>query len=184
MNTARITMDDFWHKMRAIYGRATWDRQFPLEQCADLWEYALANYSRPQVMSAIAEAVRNYPSRPPTLPQFRDLCKAAPDPTAPLLPAPVEPTATKEEQRQWVQDLKDLADTLQRRGELTQEQRQLHMQELGLDDETQQKLSAGYVPPGSPAACAYSGCARPGALSQSITGSERFYCREHFRPGG
>jgi hypothetical protein len=84
-------IDRIFEKMTLVYGRAfvaRWDDcGLPIEAVKADWAHELAGFDKwPE---AIAHALQNLPhDRPPTVLQFRDLCRKAPPKALPRLPEP------------------------------------------------------------------------------------------------
>lgn len=82
-------VDRLFEKLTLVYGReflARWDG-VPIADVKADWAHELAGFERhPQ---SIAHALQHLPpDRPPTVLQFRAMCRAAPDSTRPQLPPP------------------------------------------------------------------------------------------------
>ncbi len=159
-----------WPRMSDLYGYG-WTRDRGESDERGTWAAALKKHHPTQIQLALADCLRVYPDRPPTLGQFRVMCKMHPDPRAPLqLPGKQK----SENSAQWIADLKSMMEAATDVGPMTDEQRGYHLHVLGMDvDKT-----PAQVAPGSEKACSYMGCASLGTLTQSDGG--RWYCRKHF----
>lgn len=90
-------MPDSWvesllSRMSAMYGTkfvSQWERADPA-QMRDMWAESLGHFHGEQIKWALLHLVQNNPF-PPTLPEFAILCRQAPRPEVPALPAPVVP---------------------------------------------------------------------------------------------
>lgn len=166
-----------WPRMQDLYGSA-WTRDHGDHDERGTWSSALAKFHPTQIKGALANCLQHYPNKAPTLGQFRNLVKQVPNPDAPLQLEP--PKVDQHENcQQWLKDLKAMMEKAEQAGPMTEEQRQYHLKALGLDDETLAKKTAPWIEPGSPHACAYPGCSRPGALAHN--GGGHWYCSKHFK---
>ncbi len=124
----QANIEDFWDKMRAVYGRQQWDREFPIEDCAEIWESALGRFEPKHILQAIGDAVRSYPDRAPTLPQFLGLCRSVRrSQQEPEALGRVDIRAALEH----VTEVRQLME-LKRGRPMTEEQRQIHLETLKL----------------------------------------------------
>ena len=125
---AKTDIETFWTQMRAIYGRQKWDREFPMDDCADIWESALSRFGRKHILQAIGNCARFHTDWPPTLPQFLGLCRSVARSEPKLIPAPRVDTKAALEHVSEVRHLMEL-----KRGRpMTEEQRKIHLEALGL----------------------------------------------------
>lgn len=100
---ASTRLPDAWVKslldrMAAMYGEKfvrQWEKTDP-DAMRDMWAASLGCYDGEQIKWALLHLVSNNPF-PPTLPEFVLLCKQAPRPEAPALPAPVVPPEVAKE---------------------------------------------------------------------------------------
>ena len=172
---AETATDRVWNAMTGAYGRS-WTSSYGDHDKTGVWAQGLARYHPEQIQQALAAAIKHHAQYPPTLGQFMALCRAAPPPDARYqLEHQQEPT-TREGQRQWLLDLREMMDAAKARGPMTAEQRAHHSSVLGLDREEKPQ----YVAPGSRGACPYPGCSAPGTMSASQHGSKAWYCGKHF----
>ena len=85
-----IWTDRIFEKLTLTYGHAflaRW-RDLDIDAVKSDWSTELAWFEKHP--KAIAHALQNLPSdKPPTVLQFRDLCRSAPAPEVPRLPEPV-----------------------------------------------------------------------------------------------
>lgn len=101
MSLPATWIDRIFTKLTLVYGReftARWDSVgVPIEAVKADWAHELDGFDKwPE---AIAHALQNLPpDRPPTVLQFRALCRAAPAKELPQLPAPkADPARVKAE---------------------------------------------------------------------------------------
>lgn len=95
--TQSMRLPDSWvesllNRMAAIYGEKflnLWSRTPPADM-RDMWADALGRFDGEQIKWALHHLIANNPF-PPTLPEFVMLCRQAPRPEVPALPAPVVP---------------------------------------------------------------------------------------------
>jgi len=172
-------VDVLWRAMTGAYGTG-WTQRFGDYDETGVWAKGLAKYHPQQVTQAIADAIRHHQTYPPTLGQFMALCRDAMASDAYLQLEHQKPKITREEQRQWLADLKEMQVEAKKRGPMTPEQRERNLKILGLDDASQAKKQDRHVTPGSTAACAYSGCSAPGSMSSTLSGTKSWYCADHF----
>lgn len=162
-----------WPYMIDMYGH-TWIRAHGSEDKRGTWTAVLKKFNPVQIKQALADCLRLYPDWPPTLGQFRALAKMAPNPDAPIqLEAPQ--SENEQNNAELLHMLADAKDA----GPMTDDQRDFHIRVLGLDADSQAKKAVPYMQPGSSGACAYPGCSRPGAITNSDGG--RWYCCDHFK---
>ncbi len=162
-----------WPRMSDLYGYS-WTRDRGESDERGTWTSALGKHHPTQIQHALADCLRVYPDRPPTLGQFRVLCKMHPDPRAPLQ---LPPKQKSENSAQWIADLKAMMEAAKDAGPMTDDQRGYHMRVLGMDIEP----TSAQVTPGSEMACSYMGCVCLGTMTHSDGG--RWYCRRHFSIG-
>lgn len=105
--TQSTRLPDSWVKslldrMAAMYGEKfvrQWEKTDP-DAMRDMWADSLGRYDGEQIKWALLHLVANNPF-PPTLPEFVMLCKQAPRPEVPALPAPVvAPEVAKQRARE------------------------------------------------------------------------------------
>lgn len=97
--TQSTRLPDSWVKslldrMSAMYGEKfvrQWEKTDP-NAMRDMWADALGHFHGEQIKWALLYLVQNNPF-PPTLPEFAMLCRQAPRPEVPALPAPVVPAS-------------------------------------------------------------------------------------------
>lgn len=95
--TQSTRLPDLWVKslldrMAAMYGEKfvrQWEKTNP-DAMRDMWAESLGHFHGEQIKWALLHLVQNNPF-PPTLPEFAMLCRQAPRPEVPALPAPVVP---------------------------------------------------------------------------------------------
>ena len=122
----KTDIEKFWSQMRSVYGRQKWDREFPLDECADIWQSALSRYHPRHILQAIGNCARFHTDWPPTLPQFLGICRSVARPDQKLIPAPrVDPRKALEH----VTEVQQLLE-LKRGRPMTEEQRRLHLEVL------------------------------------------------------
>ena len=79
-------IDRLFDRLGATYG-AAWDRSLgatPLLDAKSIWAHELQGFA--QRLEAVVWALDQLPEHPPNVIQFRNLCRQAPAPVAPLLP--------------------------------------------------------------------------------------------------
>jgi len=91
MSLPATWIDRIFTKLTLVYGReflARWDSAgVPIEAVKADWAHELEGFD--QWPEAIAHALKNLPpERPPTVLQFRELCRKAPPKPLPALPEP------------------------------------------------------------------------------------------------
>lgn len=81
-------VDRIFEKLTLVYGQEFLDRwrDIDLNAVKSDWCHELAGMASSP--SRIAFALANLPGRPPSVIQFKDLCRSAPAPDAPKLPEP------------------------------------------------------------------------------------------------
>ena len=126
--TDKTDIEKFWTQMRSVYGRQKWDREFPLDDCSDIWSSALSRFQPKHILRAIGDCARTYTDWPPTLPQFLALCRAVSRPETELLSGPrVDPQKALEH----VTEVRYLME-LKRERPMSEEQRRIHWETLKL----------------------------------------------------
>lgn len=84
-----VVVDRLFRRLAGVYG-AAWDRAMgvtPVDDLKRVWAEELGGFAGR--LQDIAWALDNLPEAPPNVIQFRNLCRQAPAPAAPRLPAPV-----------------------------------------------------------------------------------------------
>lgn len=85
-------------RMAAMYGEKfvrQWERTNP-SAMRDMWAESLGQFDGERIKWALLHLVSNNPF-PPTLPEFVMLCRQAPRPEAPALPAPIVPKSVAQQ---------------------------------------------------------------------------------------
>ena len=154
--------------MRGIYGRTRWDGDFPIEECASIWLHGMSRFHPAQIKQAIAESARQYKHKPPTLPQFRELCRLFPNPEHKRLPNGKKKSSPAE-QKQHVLDLLQLF-AMKKDRAMTAAQREQHLKTLGMDQDRPAPCIHGSR------SCAIDGCSKAGTMSRT---GKSWYCNEH-----
>lgn len=88
MSLSLKAIERLFERLTLTYGRefaAQWDG-LPIAEVKTLWSNELGHYAGR--LEAIAWALENLPERAPNVVEFRNLCRRAPAPEAPMLPAP------------------------------------------------------------------------------------------------
>lgn len=114
MSLPAMWVDRIFDRLSVVYGGEFLDRwrAIPLTDVKTNWGQMLAYYEADP--GAIAWALENLPSgKPPTVLQFRDLCRAAPAKPAPMLP---EPKADPERIKTEMEKLQEMVATKAPRG--------------------------------------------------------------------
>lgn len=171
--------DKLWNTMCSIYGTKRWQAEFGTHDETGIWGQALSRFHPNQIKAAIAQCAKHYQHRVPTLGQFRELCRQAGNPSDALQLESERKPISRDDQRQWIKDLKAMQKDAAARGPLSDEQREFHLKTIGLDDETLARKNNPWVEPGTESACAYPGCSRPGTIT--IQGQNCRYCGRHIR---
>ena len=112
-------VEKIFQKLALVYGRdflSRWEGQNLAEVQAD-WAHELAGFVN--APHAIKYALENLPEKPPTVLQFRAVCRLAPVPTALRLP---EPSLTPEQIAANVIRLRAVRNELLRRQNVTPEE--------------------------------------------------------------
>lgn len=114
MSLPATWVDRIFDRLSVVYGGEFLDRwrAIPLTDVKTDWGQVLAHYEADP--GAIAWALENLPSgKPPTVLQFRDLCRAAPAKPIPMLP---EPKADPERIKAEMEKLQEMVATKVPRG--------------------------------------------------------------------
>ena len=94
-------------RLEAMYGpsfRNLFDSEDALSVWAETWAAGLAGYSADELRQGLERCLQSHPDWPPTLPQFRNLCKVWKAPST-YLPAPRD---TKDRSKELAEIMKIL----------------------------------------------------------------------------
>jgi len=90
MSLPMKAIDRLFERMAAAYG-AQWVRMWegvPIQDVKTAWCHELAGFNSEQGLRRIAWALDNLTDKAPNAPQFRNLCRQAPEEATPALPLP------------------------------------------------------------------------------------------------
>lgn len=97
-------VDSLITRLESMYGSgfvAMWENT-SAQDMRNLWAEALARFSGEQIKWALGALIDRGTAFPPSLPEFAALCRQAPRPQQPALPAPVVDPAVAKERAQAI----------------------------------------------------------------------------------
>lgn len=86
-----VAIDRLFERLALTYG-AAWQNSFgaaPIVDVKSMWQHELSSFLQSrESMNRVVWALDNLPERVPNVIQFKNLCRQAPSPEAPMLPEP------------------------------------------------------------------------------------------------